>query len=81
MGAFSRYPYPQVRVRVHTGMGTGGPKFTYGLPVMNPKWETEGRPGLGLVHKRPCQQLGFGLAGWQGGTRLLGRCWMAFQRA
>src|SRR6266545_7086773 len=37
MGAFSRYPYPQVRVWVHAGMGTGGPKFTHGLPVTNPK--------------------------------------------
>src|SRR6266508_2655877 len=36
MGAFSWYPYPQVWVRVHVGMGMGGPKFTHGLPVTNP---------------------------------------------
>ncbi len=42
MGAFSWYLYPQVRVRVHAGMGTGGPKFTHGLPVTNPN----GQDGL-----------------------------------
>ena len=33
-------PDPWERVRVSCGLGAGGPKFTHGLPVMNPNYLT-----------------------------------------
>jgi len=36
MGTRTWYLYPSAQVRVHAGMGTGGPKNTHGLPVTIP---------------------------------------------